>query len=191
MPRCLRYHAPVWDALIWRFVQNVEPTGCSQAAHLLRNYPPYSAAGPRFAVTHSESLDPTLTPPRFSFAAPSRASQATPRTTPFTWPSTVDAMSALSLHPPAAAAAPVLPPSDRIWTGVCDAPVGVDEADVDAGGDDQDIDLGAGLDLPDTLAGSDEDHPCDSLDEYEYSGAFSDAEGPGPDSSSAAAAAPA
>ena len=47
VPRSLPYHTPVWDALVWRFVQRVEPTGCSQEAHLLRNY-----------LTHSEPLEP-------------------------------------------------------------------------------------------------------------------------------------
>jgi hypothetical protein len=53
MPRYLRYHTPVWDALIWRFVNHVEPTGYSQHAHLLCNYPPY-------LVAHSEPLDPSF-----------------------------------------------------------------------------------------------------------------------------------
>jgi hypothetical protein len=54
VPRCLRYHTPVWDALIWRFVRHVEPSGCSQQAHLLRNYPPY-------LVAHAAPLDPSVT----------------------------------------------------------------------------------------------------------------------------------
>ena len=56
MPRCLRYHTPVWDALIWRFVNHVEPTGCSQQANLLRNYPPY-------LHTHAAPLDPLVQAP--------------------------------------------------------------------------------------------------------------------------------
>ena len=61
IPRCLRYHTPVLDALIWRFVNHVEPTGCSQQAHLLRNYPPY-------LVTHAEPLAPAAILPTLGLA---------------------------------------------------------------------------------------------------------------------------
>jgi hypothetical protein len=101
VPRCMPYHTPVWDALIWRFVQRVDPTGCSQEAHMLRNYPPY-------AVTHSAPLEPEPSP---------------------TLPVVIDALSTMSLHEPAVAAASPLPPFNGGGGGACDAPVEVDAAD--------------------------------------------------------------
>jgi hypothetical protein len=107
VPRCMPWHTPVWDALIWRFVRHVEPTGCSQQAHLLRNYPPY-------LVTHAEPLAPLPLP------SPDPLSAAT------------TAMSSLSLHRPAVAAGPVLPSIDMAAAPVTsDAPLGVD---AEAGG---------------------------------------------------------
>ena len=116
LPRCLRYHTPVWDALIWRFVRRVEPTGCSQSAHLLRNYPPYSTL-----LTHSEPLEP--------FQASLSAAAG--------------AMSDLSLHQPAVAAPAASPSINPVTasacTGDCDAPTEVDAsgsgADSDSSGD--------------------------------------------------------
>jgi hypothetical protein len=72
----------VWDALIWRYVQHVDPSGCSQQAHLLRNYPPY-------ILNHAEPLDPSLSPS----------------------PALLLALSSLSLFPslPAVATAPAVP----------------------------------------------------------------------------------
>jgi len=118
VPRCMPYHTPVWDALIWRFVQRVEPTGCSQEAHLLRNYPPY-------LITHSQPLEPT---PQHVL------------------PAVTGALSSLSLYPPAVATAnlsgllsqplPSSPPSLDDCTGVCGAPVEVD-AEGDGVSDDE------------------------------------------------------
>jgi hypothetical protein len=111
VPRCMPYHTPVWDALIWRYVRRVEPSGCSQQAHLLRNYPPYS-------VMHSEPLEPMPQP---------------------TLPAVTGALASLSFHLPAVAAAPVVSTplhSDSVAV-FSDAPAEVDGDVGGAGGDQQ------------------------------------------------------
>jgi hypothetical protein len=69
---------------------------------MLRNYPPY-------AVTHSAPLEPAPSP---------------------TLPVVIDALSTMSLHVPAVAAANTPPPPfNGGGPGACDAPVEVDAAD--------------------------------------------------------------
>ena len=76
---------------------------------MLRNYPPYS-------VTHSAPLEPAPQPPL---------------------PAVTGALTSLSLHPSAVAAAPAVPTDISGSIGVCDAPVGVDAAAGGAGGGEQ------------------------------------------------------
>jgi hypothetical protein len=94
------YHTPVWDALIWRFVNHVDPSGASQQANLLRNYPPY-------LHTHAAPLEPLV-------QAPHALSSA---------------LQALSLQPAAAATDTAVPPSIAAVLVSCGAPEEVDTAE--------------------------------------------------------------
>ena len=100
MPRCLPYHTPVWDALIWRFVNHIDPSGASQQANLLRNYPPY-------LHTHAAPLEPPV-------QAHTTLSSA---------------LQTLSLQPAAAATDTAVPPFIPAVSVSCGAPEEVDAAE--------------------------------------------------------------
>lgn len=151
-PRCLQYHTPIWDALIWRAVCRMDPSGCSQEANMLRNYPPY-------LHRHSEPLEPT-------------APQSTPSLT-------TGAPTSLSPHEPAVAAEFAPPPStehEHVFgeqISACDALPGVDG---DVGGS---AVAEGKCDSGSEWEGEGEGSETSALDDYELyaSGFFSDGGG--------------